>query len=305
MKPRLRVLELFSGIGGCAAALGNEADVVCAVDIGQAAMDVYRANFAHPTRIAAIESLPVSQWRRWHADLWWMSPPCQPYSVRGLGRDLDDPRAVSLVAVLDRLREVQPACLAMENVPGFSGSRAHSLITRTLRELGYDLREYLLCPTQFGLPNRRRRFYLAASRGEPLADLAEQRDLPRRHLADFLDDNVPVDFIVPPGLLEQYRDAVHIVDADDAHAETHCFTSAYGRSPVRSGSYLRNGSAVRRFTPAEILRLLGFPDAYCLPDEPPARLWPLVGNSLSVVSVRAVLSTLPGLRHLGDRPASA
>ena len=27
------------------------------------------------------------------ADLWWLSPPCQPYSVRGRGRDLDDPRA--------------------------------------------------------------------------------------------------------------------------------------------------------------------------------------------------------------------
>jgi site-specific DNA-cytosine methylase len=304
MKPRLRVLELFSGIGGCAAALGSEADIVCAVDIGQTAMDIYRANFAHPTRIAAIESLPVSQWRQWNADLWWMSPPCQPYSVRGLGRDLDDPRAVSLVAVVDRLREVQPRCLAMENVPGFSGSRAHALITRTLRELGYDLREYLLCPTQFGIPNRRRRFYLAASRGAPLADLA-QRELPRRRLAEFLDDNVSADFTVPPGLLEQYRSAVHIVDADDPHAETHCFTSAYGRSPVRSGSYLRKGPAVRRFTPEEILRFLGFPDGSRLPDQSPDRLWPLVGNSLSVVSVRAVLSTLPGLRHLSNQSASA
>lgn len=303
MNPRLRVLELFSGIGGCAAALCGEADIVCAVDLGQVAMDVYRGNFAHPTRVAAIESLPVSQWRGWNADLWWMSPPCQPYSVRGLGRDLDDPRAASLVAVADRLREVRPRCVALENVPGFAGSRAHSLITRTLRELGYDLREYLLCPTQFGIPNRRRRFYLAASRDEALVDLEEQSELPGRPLSEFLDDHVSADFTVPPDLLEKYRGAVHIVNADDPRAETHCFTSAYGRSPVRSGSYLRTDSGVRRFTPAEILRLLGFPDAFRLPDLPPDRLWPLVGNSLSVVSVRAVLGTIPGLRCLANRPA--
>ena len=34
---------------------------------------------------------------------------------------------------------------------------------------------------------------------------------------------------------------------------THCFTSAYGRSPVRSGSYVSVEGGLRRFSPAEII----------------------------------------------------
>jgi site-specific DNA-cytosine methylase len=86
------------------------------------------------------------------------------------------------------------------------------------------------------------------------------------------------------------------VDAEDRSAETHCFTSAYGRSVVRSGSYLRTRAGVRRFSPHEIVRLLGFPEQYQLPEDWPARrLWPLVGNSLSVAAVRYVLRAIPEL----------
>ena len=79
---------------------------------------------------------------------------------------------------------------------------------------------------------------------------------------------------------------------------TACFTSAYGRSPVRSGSYLATAAGIRRFSPAEILRLLGFPADYELPPEMTLRnAWRLVGNSLSVPAVRTVLAAIP---ELGD-----
>ena len=46
---RLRVLELYCGIGGCAAALGDGAEIVAAVDVNRVALGVYRHNFSHPT----------------------------------------------------------------------------------------------------------------------------------------------------------------------------------------------------------------------------------------------------------------
>jgi hypothetical protein len=101
---------------------------------------------------------------------------------------------------------------------------------------------------------------------------------------------------VEPELLERYQDALHVVDAGDPDAVTACFTSAYGRSFVRSGSYLRIDGHVRRFSPSEVLRLLGFPATYSLPPELPARkAWALAGNSLSLASVRAVLAAIPEL----------
>jgi site-specific DNA-cytosine methylase len=295
----VRTLELFCGIGGCAAALAGRADVVAAVDQNRLALQAYSLNFPHPTLPLAIESVPDRLWRAWAAvDLWWMSPPCPPYTRRGLGRDLDDPRARSLLTVIERIGELQPRFVALENVPGFVGSRAHDRLREVLDRCGHDVRETLLCPTELGLPNLRRRFYLVAAR-EPLMPWPA-REGPAVPLAALLDEAPEAALWCDPALAARYAGALDIVDVAAPVTRAACFTSAYGRSVVRSGSYLATPAGLRRFSPAEILRLLDFPRGYRLPASWPARTaWPLVGNSVSVRAVRWVLSAVPPL-DLGD-----
>ena len=134
-------------------------------------------------------------------------------------------------------------------------------------------------------------------RGELLSWPEVRRDSPRAvTLRDLLDEQPDADLLVSSELLAPYAGAIDILDAADPAAVTSCFTAAYGRSPVRSGSYLRTGGGVRRFSPREILRLLGFPAAFDLPRRLSAHdAWPLVGNSLSVSAVRWVLSCMPEL----------
>ena len=298
---RFRVLELYCGIGGCAAALGEAADPsvgarpVAAIDVNRVALAVYRHNFCHPVVAAQVESVPVERLRRWNADLWWMSPPCQPFTRRGLERDLDDPRAATLLAALKRVAEVRPAYLGFENVPGFEGSRGRDRLLATLDRAGYqNVLEHTLCPTDFGVPNKRRRYYLVASRGS-LAPLPPPA-VAGIDLRCYLDPDPDPALDVEPDLAERYRGALDVVDADDPAAVTSCFTSAYGRSLVKSGSYLATGSGIRRFSPTEILRLLGFPAEYRWPEDLPLKsAWRLAGNSLSVPVVRALLSTIPEL----------
>ncbi|HSL83487.1 MAG TPA: DNA cytosine methyltransferase, partial [Thermoanaerobaculia bacterium] len=321
----LRTLELYCGIGGVAAALDGAAAVVAAVDINRGALAVYRRNFVHPALARTIEGLSAEELAGFRADLWWLSPPCQPFTRRGLGRDDDDPRAASLLALLERIAELgseAPRYLALENVPGFQGSRCHARLAATLRRAGFRWREGCLCPTELGVPNRRRRYYLVASRnGEPADWSPEAPKAPRRGtLRPYLDpepdpapDAGPERRLDPalawdPELVRRYRHALDVVRADEPGAVTACFTAAYGRSPVRSGSYLAlNGDPVdspgeprlRRFSPAEVLRLLGFPGTFRRPpDLPPEKAWPLVGNSLSVPAVRRVLSAVPELAGL-------
>lgn len=292
--PAPGVLELFCGIGGCAAALGERARVVAAVDQNRHALEVYRLNFAHPVFPLALESVGESQWQAWTADVWWMSPPCPPFTRRGARRDLDDPRTRSFSALLDRIARVRPRYIAFENVPGFVNSRAHRTLTDTLDACGYEHRETLLCPTELGLPNRRQRFYLVAGRG----DLPPwpPRVGPARRLLDLLDPTPAPELWCDPQLTSRYPHALHIVNPRDRDACAACFTSAYGRSIVRSGSYLATDTGLRRFSPEEILRLLDFPDTYRLPPELPLqKAWSLVGNSVSVRAVRWVLTAIPGV----------
>lgn len=322
--PPVRVLELYCGIGGCAAALSGltglprSATVVAAIDVDRRALEIYRRNFPHPVAARALDSIPAADLARFRADLWWLSPPCQPFTRRGLRRDDEDPRSRSLLALLDRLGELggeAPRHLALENVPGFAGSRCHRRLLETLERGGYRFVEGCLCPTELGVPNRRRRFYLAASRDGEVADWrpapGESGEAPAP-LAAFLDASEETarrpELAVDPDLVRRYRQALDVVDPESPRAEdrvTACFTAAYGRSPVRSGSYLRlSDGSLRRFSPREVLCFLGFPEPYTLPPElPPEKAWPLVGNSLSVPAVRRVLSSLPPLsgRHSEDR----
>lgn len=293
-RDRLRVLELYCGIGGCAAALGNAASVVAAVDINRLALGVYAHNFPHPAAARTLESLTAAELGEMGAELWWMSPPCQPFTRRGRGRDDEDPRSRSFLHLMEQAAAVRPPYLALENVPTFQGSRTHGRLLATLAGAGYQVGEHILCPSQMGMPNRRRRYYLVASQGD-LAPLP--RPAPRSvPLAHCLDPEPAPELWVGPELPRRYPHALHIVDAADPEAVTACFTSAYGRSHVRSGSYLRTPRGLRRFSPTEILRLLGFPPTFSLPpDLPLSNGWRLVGNSLSLPPVRAVLRRLPPL----------
>ena len=338
---RPRLLELYCGIGGVAAAVGDLAEVVGAFDVDRVGLGVYRANLPHPASARTLESVGSDELAALAADLWTLAPPCQPYTRRGRGRDVDDPRAQSLLALLGRIAEVRPPYLFLENVPGFAGSRMHARLCETLDGAGYRVEERLACPSELGVPNRRRRYYLVAAGpdAEPLrtaglpgvepecAASGAAPPSPDPPLAAYLDPVPDPALAVDPDLVRRYRHALDVVDAEDPAAVTACFTSAYGRSPVRSGSYLqpvraeagaatgsgavpRRGGAsevpapLRRFSPAEVLRLLGFPAGFRLPPGlPRANAWRLAGNSLSLPPVRAMLAAFPPLAGLADAGA--
>ena len=298
----IRALELFCGIGGFAAAIaGWDMQVVGALDQDAAALSVYRRNFPeHPVRAVDLERVGAWELTTPGADLWWLSPPCQPYCERGARRDLNDPRARSFVHLMDILARIPeeklPCHLALENVAGFIGSQAHGRILDLLGCRGYHLRERQFCPTELGIPSRRPRYYLAASLS-PLNPLVTSTGChPLRPLAGYLEPafcgTPPEELRVPAGVLERFGNGFRILDPADPAACTTCFTSGYGRSLMHAGSYLSCGDGVRRFSPEEIARLLYFPPGFSFPDGMPLRKkWHLVGNSLSVIAVREVLKT--------------
>ena len=163
----MRILELFCGIGGVAQAcrqLPGTNSVVAAIDINQQALEVYKANFASPTYAMEIASIRPETLADFAANLWWMSPPCQPFTRRGRQRDLDDPRTAPLTHLVNAIAQVKPQYVAIENVVGFESSKAFEFVRKTLVESGYLVTSLQLCGTQFGIPNLRPRFFVMASR---------------------------------------------------------------------------------------------------------------------------------------------
>lgn len=304
----MRILELFAGVGGLHAAL-PQAEVVAAVDISRQAQAVYRDNFHAPYEIRAIESLSAQALGRYQADLWWLSPPCQPFSRRGKRRDAADPRSAALLNLLQQLPKVLPHAVALENVLGFEDSHCYERLQTTLAECGYSMQTRLLCPSELGWPNRRPRFYLLASRK---LELRPWRSLPRCSVPWAVAAGIAAEevgsqqalwqdpsLVLEEGLYSRVRDALDRVPLHDHAAVTACFTSSYGKALRHSGSYLVDGDRCRRFAPQEVAGLLGFPMDYVLSACDQRTAWKLLGNSLAIPAVRYVLSHVTGLAELG------
>lgn len=285
----MRALELFSGLGGWRLALGGRGRVVAAYDVSEVANTTYALNHGEAPTARELATLPGADLAVHRADTWLLSPPCQPFCRMGNHQGLADRRSRAFLHLMDILREAPPERLVLENVPGFLGSDAHALLGDRLRAAGLHRLDLEACPSRFGLPNQRSRVYVVAARSPLLT--RPLPDLPPRRIGDFLDGVEHDRLYLSEAILARHGHGLDLVAAED-HRST-CFIGGYGQRFVGSGSFLRTPKGIRRFSPSEVARLLGFPEGFGFPSglsmEACHRL---LGNSLSIPVATWVLDHL-------------
>lgn len=166
----MRVLELYSGIGGMHCAVkecGISYEIIAAIDVNTTANKIYKHNFPESNLMdCGIESLSATQLDEMEIDMIVMSPPCQPFTRVGKKLDAEDIRTKSflhLTSLLPRLNNC-PKYILVENVKGFEDSETCLKLRETLMKCNFTYQEFLLTPLQFGIPNSRLRYYLIAKR---------------------------------------------------------------------------------------------------------------------------------------------
>jgi len=169
-------LELFSGIGGLRFALEGAAEgvaqgrvsTVAAFDVNEVANATYEHNFGDRPCQRSCESLTADDLEKFGATIWLMSPPCQPYSRNGHRKGSGDARAEGFLSLMDELQKMrpnlQPQGLLLENVVGFEASQTSVLLEEVLQACGYHIQDFVLTPTQYGVPYSRPRYFLLASK---------------------------------------------------------------------------------------------------------------------------------------------
>ncbi|GAB1598331.1 tRNA (cytosine(38)-C(5))-methyltransferase-like [Argonauta hians] len=166
----LRVLELYSGIGGMHYALREtniSHEVVAAIDISPVANKTYSYNFPETSLLeCGIEGLTADWLDHLSFNMVLMSPPCQPFTRVGKRLDTKDSRTRSFLHFLDCLKKMKypPSYILLENVKGFEVSETRRLFLNTLNTCNYRFQEFIFTPLQFGIPNSRSRYYLIAKR---------------------------------------------------------------------------------------------------------------------------------------------
>jgi len=255
---------LFSGIGGLRAAFHRACDMSgrpkktlnqwVPVEASNLANGVYSSNFALPfppllnRDIIHLEASDLEG-----ADLWLMSPPCQPYTRIGHRLDIKDQRASPLQHLGDLLPKLNhpPQAVLLENVVGFEKSESWRHFSSALISSGYEVRQFQLSPTQIGVPNRRPRIYILARHTatsktvlhdiefsfppQPGTHSAAPPPIPKT-LADYLEPASSnanclsnAEFAVPQSLLERmasHDTSWEVVGPNSTSSST--FTSGYG-----------------------------------------------------------------------------
>lgn len=294
---QLKALEFFSGIGAFRI-LAPEFGIAVksAFDQSEEANIVYKHNFRQEPCSRNLDTISGAELD--DADLWFLSPPCKPFSRRGKKADLDDPRAAALINLLYLLPHKQPRFLLLENVLGFAGSRAEKLLLESSAKIGYKCNLLQLCPTQFGIPMQRPRLFYCISKGfknkvSSVSIPSSERMAP---LASFIKASNAQEncLLLDQAVQERYFQSLNIINPEDREAKAICFTSGYGTSLRASGSFISLPEGqLRHFSPEEIILLLGFPSTFEFPaDMPLSSRWRLAGNSVDLRSLRLALSTL-------------
>lgn len=193
------LLSLFTGAGGLDIGLEIAGfETLAAVDSDEDCAETLKQNqaarianapkrfrtFLEKAKImcARVEDLrpddirPESAPADWVPDLLAGGPPCQPFSSAGNQKGFDDPRGRLFQDFVRLAKGLQPKIVLLENVrglvtaPGPSGEpgEALALVRDAFERIGYATRFSVLNAADFGLPQRRVRMFMLATRGSPL-----------------------------------------------------------------------------------------------------------------------------------------
>ncbi|KAB0793496.1 hypothetical protein PPYR_13116 [Photinus pyralis] len=328
----MKILELYSGIGGMHFSFkesGLEGEVIASVDINQTANLVYGHNFKDTLLLNRnIQSLTFEYINSLEVDTILMSPPCQPFTRNGLQRDVNDARTISFMHIINILQELNIRNILMENVKGFESSDMRDLFIGKLKECNFQYQEFLLSPTQFGIPNTRCRYYCLAKK-QPAKLCFECGPLMTHHPTKTAETPYVLSEIVDNGNVERYllsdtdllKRAIALDICFKTCTRSCCFTKSYGRYVTGTGSVYtdktkqeldyvyrsldslkgdREGylSCIRQlrlrfFTPKEVCRLMSFPDTFEFPSTvTDKQKYMLLGNSINVRVVSELIKLL-------------
>src|SRR5439155_15522384 len=194
----------------------------------------------------------------------------------------------------------------VKNLVFHDGGRTLAVIVNTLEQAGYRVFCKVLNASHFGAPTSRERVYFVCVRKD-IGITNFEFPLPTRNdviLADVLDpdvgdrydierDDIVVEFTPPPH--ERYPKPVQIgqigkggqgyrIYSPQGHAVT--FAAQTGGAAGKTGAYLIEGE-VRSLSPAECLRVMGFPSDYRIPRSD-ATAYRLIGNSVAIPVVKSI-----------------
>ena len=209
---KIRMIELFAGIGACSKALetsGIDLEIVDAVEIDKYAIKSFNA--IHKTNF---EVQDIKQWDKdlKDIDIITHGSPCQDISIAGKQKGADVGSGTRSSLMYETIRivgKIRPKYVLWENVKNLlSKKHKHNFdnYIETMNILGYNSYYAVLDAKDYGIPQHRERVYTVSIRKDIDKEnfkFPEKEELKLR-LKDMLEDNVDEKYYLSDEITNKY-----------------------------------------------------------------------------------------------------
>lgn len=252
-------------------------------------------------------------------DLFVGGSPCQSFSALGKKRGLSDTRGTLFYEYARLVDEIQPKVFIYENVRAVLTNdcgRTWEKMKEVFEELGYNIfftnegKPSVLNALDYGIPQSRNRIFVVGFRSD--IKLEKEFEFPKaikleHNMADFLIDNTPEGCFLPKKTLifmekeekdtidekyflsERIKKTIMSAGPNDMYGEPEIdreialplLSSMHKMHRAGTDNYVTTDGRIRRLTPRECLRLMGFSDEWkiVVADTP---MYQQAGNSIVV-----------------------
>ena len=328
----IKLFEMFAGYGGASFALkkaGIEFECVGYSEIDKFAVQCYEQNHSGKNfgDCTAIDPRDLPDF-----DLLTGGFPCQSFSVAGKGLGERDTRGTQFHEII-RIAEVKkPRWILLENVKGLVGKKHRATFDKIISELeriGYFVRWKVLNSKEHGIPQNRERVWIVCFKNMYEAvefEYPEKEEL-KLFLKDILEDEVDDEYYLSDDQITKLHEKMTLIlnTMQGGHRQPFIVASR-GRNPlnpsdrttgspteqrlepklggttnalttIQKDNWLLNENRIRKLTPCECFRLMGFlDDGINLQGLSNTQRYKLAGNGWDINVVSKIFNNLCNMK---------
>lgn len=256
-------------------------------------------------------------------DLFIGGSPRQSFTLLGHQKGLEEARGTLFYEFARLVKEIQPKAFIYENVQGLvkhDGGRTWEVVQRVFNSIGYNIYSQVLDAVDFGIPQKRRRIFVVGFKTGGLSFQFPQKKTLTFTMQDFLLENTPFGCFtsvngeiniqhrkgtVPdkyflserilPGILSSGTGGFCMKPEIDLKIARPLMRTMHKMHRAGEDNYVTTNGKIRRLTPRECLRLMGFTDDFkqVVSD---TQLYQQAGNSMVVDVMKELIIEI--IKHI-------
>lgn len=280
---KVTVLDLFAGCGGLSLGFEAAGFKTIGYEMQPDAAETYRNNLkgeCHTVMLDTSFTYPQAQ-------IIIGGPPCQPFSVGGNQKGIEDARD-GFPIFIDAVKKLKPRVFMFENVRGllYTNKWYFELILKDLRKLGYIIDYRLINAVEYGVPQNRERLFVVGHSSEFNFPVKKKNKVTVQEAIGDLIKTVPPEskFLTPAQdtYIAKYEKASDCINPRDLYPDRPSRTLTCRNLAAATGDMHRiklSDGRRRRILLKEAARLQSFPDWYNFSGKETSRFYQ-IGNAV-------------------------